>query len=60
MNNYSIGDILTTKKSHPCKNNTWTVIFVGADIKIKCNKCGRIVLLDRITLDKAVKKIDKS
>ena len=42
-----IGDIIKTRKSHPCGSDEWTVIRTGADIKMKCNKCGRIVMLDR-------------
>lgn len=41
---YQIGDIVTTKKTHPCGGNTWTIVRVGADIKIKCEKCQRIVM----------------
>jgi len=42
-----IGDIIKTRKPHPCGSDEWTVIRTGADIKMKCNKCGRIVMLDR-------------
>ncbi|HOV68690.1 MAG TPA: DUF951 domain-containing protein [Clostridia bacterium] len=55
-----IGDIVTTKKPHPCGCLTWTVIRVGADIKIKCTKCSRIVMMDRAELVKKIKKIERS
>ena len=42
-----IGDVITTRKAHPCGSSEWTVIRTGADIKIRCNRCGRIVMLDR-------------
>ena len=42
-----IGDVITTRKPHPCGSCEWTVIRTGADIKMKCNGCGRIVMLDR-------------
>ena len=42
-----VGDIVATRKPHPCGSNEWTVIRTGADIKIRCNSCGRIVMLDR-------------
>ena len=42
-----IGDVIKTRKPHPCGSDEWTVIRTGADIKIKCNKCARIVMLDR-------------
>lgn len=54
-----IGDEVQTKKQHPCGNDIWTVIRTGADIKIKCAKCGRIVMMDRETFLKRRKKLLK-
>jgi hypothetical protein len=54
---YNIGDIIQTRKQHPCGSDQWTVIRTGADFKIKCLKCGRIVMLDRETFLKRVKKV---
>lgn len=54
---YSIGDIIETRKKHPCGNDKWRVTRVGADMKIKCLECGRIVMLDRETFEKRVKRI---
>ena len=42
-----LGDVIKSRKPHPCGSDTWTVIRTGADIKMKCNGCGRIVMLDR-------------
>ena len=42
-----VGDVVTTRNPHPCGSNEWTVIRTGADIKIRCSGCGRIVMLDR-------------
>ena len=42
-----LGDVVVTRKSHPCGSDRWTVIRTGADIKIRCSGCGRIVMLDR-------------
>ena len=42
-----LGDIIQSRKPHPCGSTEWTVIRTGADIKMKCNKCNRIVMLDR-------------
>jgi len=55
----SLGDRVTTKKNHPCGGNTWIVTRVGADVKIKCATCGRVVMLDRAELAKRVKKIER-
>ena len=42
-----LGDVVTTRKPHPCGGNEWTVVRTGADIKIRCNTCGHVVMLDR-------------
>ena len=52
----NIGDILTTKKLHPCGNDVWTVVRTGADIKLKCNKCERTIMVSLDKIDKIVKK----
>lgn len=56
---FYMGDIVEMKKGHPCGENQWEVIRVGADIKIKCCGCGRIVMLPRNRFEKQVKKIIK-
>jgi len=52
-----LGDVVQTRKAHPCGSSEWTVIRTGADIKIKCNKCARIVMMDRETFLKRRKKL---
>ena len=42
---YSLGDKVTTKKKHPCGGDVWTIVRLGADVKIRCDKCGRVVML---------------
>jgi hypothetical protein len=59
MDKLEIGDILILKKGHPCGTNRWEIIRVGADVKLKCTGCERIVMLDRPTLNKRIKKIIK-
>lgn len=52
-----LGDVIQTRKPHPCGGDTWVVIRTGADIKIKCQRCGRIVMLDRQVYFKRRKKL---
>ena len=54
---YSIGDIVQIRKKHPCGNDQWRVIRIGSDFKIKCLKCDRVVMMDRSTFMKRVKKL---
>jgi hypothetical protein len=56
---FYIGDIVQMKKEHPCGSKEWEVIRLGADIKIKCCGCSRIVMLPRQKFEKDVKKIIK-
>ena len=53
---YPIGDKIVTKKIHPCDTDSRMAIRVGADFKIKCDKCGRVVMLSRDEFLRAVKK----
>jgi hypothetical protein len=48
------------KKQHPCGSYNFEVIRLGADIKIKCDGCGRIVMIPRSKFVKGAKKIIKS
>lgn len=55
--NYNVGSLLVLKKGHPCGENLWEVVKLGADIRLKCTKCGRLVIIPRIDLNKKIKKI---
>ena len=59
MQEYKLDSVVTMKKQHPCGSNEWTIIRVGADIKIKCNNCGRSIMLPRIEFNKKLKKVIK-
>lgn len=52
-----IGTVVVMKKGHPCGANEWEVVRVGADMKLKCNNCSRIVMMPRIDFNKKVKKV---
>lgn len=51
----ALGDIVRLKKAHPCGGDTWQVVRVGADIGIRCQKCGRRILLSRRSLERTAK-----
>ena len=52
---FAVGDVLKLKKAHPCGGFDWTVVRLGADIGVKCQTCGRRVLLPRRELERRVK-----
>ena len=43
-----LNDLVEMRKKHPCGSAVWTVTRIGADIKMKCAGCGRVVMLDRV------------
>lgn len=56
---FELGNIVQMKKTHPCGTNQFEIIRVGADVKIKCIGCGRIIMLPRGKFQKDAKKIVK-
>ncbi|HQQ39980.1 MAG TPA: DUF951 domain-containing protein [Clostridia bacterium] len=54
---FGLGDVVMMKKPHACGVNEWVIIRVGADVKIKCSHCGRIVMMDRADFVRMGKKI---
>lgn len=54
---YDVGTKVTMKKVHPCGANLWIIERVGVDIKIKCDNCGRTIMIPRIDFNKKLKKI---
>lgn len=58
ISNYKLNDIVEMKKEHPChKSKTWHIIRIGADIKIKCDGCGAVVILERYAFERKGKRI---
>ena len=54
---YKLNDVVVMKKEHPCGSNKFEVIRLGTDIKIKCVKCGHVIMLPRIEFNKKIKKV---
>lgn len=54
---FKIGDRLRLRKQHPCGNSDWEVVRLGADIGLRCEKCGRRVLLPRSEVERRIKQV---
>ncbi len=54
---FSVNDLLELKKPHPCGDKLFRVARVGSEVRIICNGCGRDMTLDRIKLEKSIKKV---
>jgi len=52
-----LGDVVQMKKKHPCGSDLWEIVRTGMDIRIKCQKCARQVLMPREAFEKRVKKV---
>jgi len=49
-----LGDVLRLRRSHPCGGATWLVDRLGADIGLRCQTCGRHLLVERVSLERRV------
>jgi hypothetical protein len=56
VHDIKLGDVVRLRKVHPCGGYDWQVVRLGADIGIKCLKCGRRVILERSVLQRRVKE----
>lgn len=53
----SVGDKVELKKSHPCGGNLFEILRVGSDVRIRCITCSHDMTIDRIKLEKSIKKL---
>jgi len=49
LTEFNLGDKVQMRKNHACGANEWEITRCGADIKLRCTHCGRVIMLDRIT-----------
>ncbi|KJS18170.1 MAG: hypothetical protein VR69_01765 [Peptococcaceae bacterium BRH_c4b] len=54
---YQVGDVVKMRKVHPCGGDQWEIMRTGVDFRIKCLKCGRVLMLPRPKFEKSVKII---
>ena len=52
-----VGDTLELKKPHPCGEKRFRVMRVGSEVRIVCIGCGRDMVLDRIKLEKSIRRV---
>lgn len=54
-----VGDIIETRKQHPCGNNKFEIVRTGMDFRIKCIKCEKQIWIPRVKLEKRIKKVER-
>jgi hypothetical protein len=52
---FRVGDVVELRKPHPCGGVRWGVTRIGADIGLRCETCGRRVMLARPVLERRLK-----
>lgn len=58
VTDYKLNDIVQMKKDHPCgKSHYWQIVRTGVDIKIKCQGCGNVIMMERPEFERKCKKI---
>lgn len=43
----AVGDVVRLRKGHPCGDDRWRVVRIGAEVGLRCAGCGRKVELGR-------------
>ena len=51
-----IDDVLELKKPHPCGERHFRVVRTGSEVRIICIGCGRDMTLERVKLERAVRR----
>jgi hypothetical protein len=57
---YQVGDVVRTRKPHPCGGDQWEVMRTGIDFRIRCLTCGRVVMIPRPKFEKSVRAVVRS
>lgn len=55
-----VDDTVELKKKHPCGSSSFKIARVGSEMRIICLGCGRDMNIDRIKLEKAIKKLNSA
>lgn len=51
-----LGDVVRTRKTHPCGGDQWEIVRLGADIGLRCLRCDRKVLMPRAKLERRIRE----
>lgn len=57
LTEFNLGDKVQMRKNHACGANEWEITRCGADIKLRCTHCGRVIMLDRMDFMRSAKRI---
>lgn len=57
LTEFSLGDRVQMRKNHACGANEWEITRCGADVKLRCINCGRVIMLDRMDFMRSAKRV---
>lgn len=49
---FLLGDVVRLRRPHPCGGDEWLVDRLGADLGLRCRRCGRHVLVERARVER--------
>jgi hypothetical protein len=49
-----LGDVVRLRRTHPCGGANWLIDRLGADIGLRCARCGRHVMIERPALERRI------
>lgn len=55
-----VGDVVVLRKPHPCGSDRWEVLRIGADFRLRCLGCGRLVMLPRSKVERRIRRVERS
>ncbi len=58
---YQLNDIVEMKKPHPCfaRSKYFKIIRLGADLKIECQGCKKVLIITRDNFNQRFKRVVK-
>lgn len=54
---FKVGDIVETKKVHPCGSKLWKIKRIGLDFKLECQGCNHEIMITREKALKIIKRL---
>ena len=52
---FNVGQVIKMKKAHPCGTNSWEILRVGMDFRLRCTGCDHQVMVSRKLVEKNFK-----
>ena len=55
-----VGDTVVLKKNHPCGGNRFAVLRTGMDFRLRCETCGREMMIPRVKAEKSIRAVERT